>query len=177
MDSNRIDYLLERYFAGDSSLADERELRAAFQSDALAERYPKAAALFRYQAAGKTRRLAPAAARATQARTFGVAASRRTLAVIPGYYWVLRIAAALLIGIAAFHWLDRAPSVAAFPIAETTQTVDWSKYEVTDPEEAARILSRSLRQMSGGMRSGLQTAGSELRKIKRLTDPVPAGSQ
>ena len=61
MDSNRIDYLLERYFAGDSSLADERELRVAFQSDALTERYPKAAALFRYQAAGQTRRLAPAA--------------------------------------------------------------------------------------------------------------------
>jgi hypothetical protein len=172
MDFNRIETLLERYNAGETTLAEEKELRQAFQDEALAQRYPAAAQWFGYQVAAKKRRLRPAAARATQRRISGTAAPRRTLAVS----WVLRIAAALLIGIAAFQWLARDPAVTGFPVAETETTVDWSKYEVTDPAEAARILSRSLRTMSGEMRSGLKTAGQEIRKVNSLTDPVAAGS-
>lgn len=172
MDSKRIETLLESYYAGETTLAEEKELRQVFQNEDLADRYPDAARWFGYQVAAKKRRLAPAAARATQRRISGATAPRRTLAV----HWVLRIAAALLIGIAAFQWLNHEPVVTRFPVAETQRTVDWSKYEVTDPEEAARILSKSLRTMSGGMNSGLKTAGKGIRKINRLTDPVPTGS-
>ncbi len=51
------------------------------------------------------------------------------------------------------------PSLTDVPIAEAkTKTIDWSKYEVTDPEEAYIVL-----------RNALGTASAEMNRSARIT--------
>ncbi len=87
----------------------------------------------------------------------------------------LAAAATILLLVLAVNGWQRThlPAIGTFPMAETTgeSTVDWSRYEITDPEEAARVLVKSLRTVSQEMATGKEKA-APLRQLKLLSDPL-----
>ena len=57
MDSEKINELLAKYWEGETSLAEEQELRVYFREGQVPENLKETAALFRYFDAGKGRTL------------------------------------------------------------------------------------------------------------------------
>jgi hypothetical protein len=143
--------LLHRYFASDTTLAEEHELRAYFRAGDVAPRLAALDPMFDYwDRAGKI--IAPPARPAPV----------RRLQQRPAVKWLMATAAAVLLLFTANGWLDDQPGPHDLPIAaavaQKKTPIDWSKYEVTDPEEAYRVL-----------RSALKIASSEMNRSTRLT--------
>lgn len=146
--------LLDRYFLGETSLEEEQQLRAYFRAGDI---HPELAAyppLFSYwEQAGQI--VAP-----QQRRT----AIRRRLPV----RWLAAVAAAVLLLFSLHSWFDQQqPDLTSFPIAEA-QPIDWSKYEVTDPEEAYRILRGALTTASAEINRGPKITIRELGEVRRM---------
>ena len=128
--------LLERYFAGETSLEEERRLGAYFANpakvDPVLHQY---APLFAYWARER--------AKEPERQGFRPPARRRWLAVSAA---AAALAACLLLA----AWWFLLPNITksgrlAGADAATTQPIDWSRYEVTDEREAIRLLHRSLK--------------------------------
>ena len=87
---------------------------------------------------------------------------------------LLAVAAAMLLLMVSFrYWPADSEAILAegegeaFPLSEET---DWSKYEVTDPEEALTILAGSLRQVAEPVRTSTR-ATRPLNHLTKLTNP------
>ncbi|MBB4079655.1 hypothetical protein GGR28_002280 [Lewinella aquimaris] len=145
--------LMQRYFAGETSLAEEKELRTYFQSENVDPTLQPYIPLFRYW---EVERAVVAPRRPTKTRRL----PRILLAIA---------AALLLVLVARFAQLSTAPAVTAFPVAER-QPVDWSRYEVTDEGEALRILKAVLKTTSEKMKQGPAITLRELREVEEILD-------
>ena len=129
MNHARATVLLERYFAGNSTLAEERDLQTYFRDTAdVPPELVSYAPLFAYW--DRERQVSAPLRKVTRRRNW-----RRTL---------LAVAAALLLLLAVRGtYLWQQPSLTTFPVAER-QPVDWSRHEITDRAEAARTLRAAL---------------------------------
>ncbi|MEM1357390.1 MAG: hypothetical protein AAGF89_04285 [Bacteroidota bacterium] len=137
MTTEQVNELLERYFAGETSLAEEKQLRTYFLTEELSTEHEQYLPLFAYWD------LAAQAAPSTKV-------VRRRLSL----RW-LSAAAAVMLLLVANSWFKVQPDLSGdFPMfaeaveAKEPKTVDWSKYEVTDKEEAIRILHAVLKTTS-----------------------------
>lgn len=156
--------LLDRYFAGESSLADEARLRAYFAGDDVDPRHQSLQPLFAYWAAAAEVTAPPAK---TPVRKPARTRSLR---------WVLSAAAAVLLLLVANAWCNRQPAQtaggpyagSAFPIEPATQpkTIDWSKYEVSADEEGYRALRGALKTASTALNQPATT--DVIRELDKL---------
>ncbi len=145
--------LIERYFAGETTLAEEGALRDYFRSGNTAPELDAYAPLFRYW---ELEREVTAPVRKARAR--------RLLRV------VLAIAAALLLLLVArIVHQSQQPPLSSFPVAER-QPVDWSRYEITDEKEAMRFLHGVLKTTSEKMQQGPSITLRELREVEEILD-------
>jgi hypothetical protein len=146
--------LLDRYFLGETSLEEEQQLRAYFRDGDI---HPELAAyppLFSYwEQAGEI--VAPKAKRP---------AVRRRLPM----RWLTAAAASAVLLLSLNTWFNQQPDLTSFPIAEAKQPIDWSKYEVTDPEEAVRILHGALKIASTEINRGPKITIQELGEVRKL---------
>ncbi|MGB3548977.1 MAG: hypothetical protein WBA17_18530 [Saprospiraceae bacterium] len=167
MNANERDELLRRYRAAETTLAEEQRLRDYFARQPAGADLPPEAVLFGYYTAAGRGRLPTAAETRIRARL----RSRPRRYLLRG----LAAAATILLLVLALNGWQRThlPAISTFPMAETTgeSTVDWSRYEITDPEEAARVLVKSLRTVSQEMATGKEKA-APLRQLKLLSDPL-----
>lgn len=159
MDYNTVRALLDRYFAADTSAAEEAALHDYFRKGPVDPRLAAHAAWFDYLRLAREQQL-PAGWQGQlhpyrpRLRPWRMAAA---------------IAAALLLLLLALSGIYRLPSSATTkPVA----SIDWSHYEVEDPQEAARILNASLRKAGDGLRTGGSEAGRELQRLERLVEPI-----
>lgn len=145
MTHSEAEILLHRYFEGTTSLNEEARLREYFRAGDVRPDLAELDPMFAYwDAAAKV--TAPPAKRT---------AFRRRMPL----RWLFAAAAAVLLFFAAGNWFNQQPGLTDFPIAAAeTKTIDWSKYEVTDPEEAYKVL-----------RNALGTASAELNRSARIT--------
>ena len=128
MNHARATALLERYFAGETTLAEERDLNHYFQREDIAPELAPYAPLFAYW--DRERQVSAPPRKGTRRLNY-----QRTL---------LAVAAALLLLLAVRGtYLWQQPNLTNFPVAER-QPVDWSRYEITDRAEAARTLRAAL---------------------------------
>ncbi len=140
-------HLLDRYFLGETTLEEEQQLRAYFRAGDVHPDLAIYPPLFTYwdEAAEIT---APVRIRPVR-RRFPVR-------------WLSVAAAAAMLLFGLNTWFAPATVInGGFPIAEAQAQpapIDWSKYEVTDPEEAYLIL-----------RGALKTASTELNRGTRIT--------
>ena len=143
MTHSEAEILLHRYFEGTTSLDEEARLREYFRAGDVRPDLAELDPLFAYwdEAANI---MAPPVKKA---------AARRRLPL----RWLSAAAAAVLLLFAAGNWFGQQPSLTDFPIAQA-KTIDWSKYEVTDPEEAYTVL-----------RNALGTASAEMNRSARIT--------
>ncbi|WP_116106267.1 hypothetical protein [Lewinella sp. IMCC34191] len=146
--------LIERYFAGETTLEEERSLKAYFQSGDVAQELQTYAPLFAYwqQEASLTAPPRPVARRRRLPR------------------WLLAAAAAVLL-ILTLQIVHRQqePRVSNFPVAQR-QPVDWSRYEITDEEEAMRFLKTVLKNTSENLTRGPEITIRELREVEQILD-------
>ncbi|MBC6995592.1 hypothetical protein QWY85_13240 [Neolewinella lacunae] len=141
MTSAQASALLDRYFAGESTLAEEAQLRHYFCAGDVDPDLAHYAPLFAYWTAASD---VTAPRKSRPARRLPLR-------------WLAAVAVALALVLVANGWQRPTQPLSAFPIAEA-KPVDWSKYEITDQKEAYRVL-----------RAALKTASTELNRGPRIT--------
>jgi len=154
IDHTTAEKLLHRYFDGETSLAEETELRAYFRAGGVRADLAALDPMFGYWEEQREIK-APATLKP-------IARQRR-----PPVRWLMATAAAVLLLLTANGWLQRPPDITEFQIAEKKE-IDWSQYEVTDPEEAYRILRGALKTASTEMNRGTRITVRELGEMGRV---------
>lgn len=147
MTHSEAEILLHRYFEGTTTLEEETRLREYFRAGDVHPDLAELDPLFAYWAEAAN----------VMAPPVKKAAIRRRLPL----RWLSAVAAAVLLLFAAGNWFNQQPDLTNFPIAQAeteTRAIDWSKYEVTDPEEAYKVL-----------RNALGTASAEMNRSARIT--------
>lgn len=149
--------LLDRYFAGETSLTEEQQLRAYFQSGDIDPAHQTFAPLFAYWTAETAVTAPPARRVVTRPR-------------LRSLRWILSAAAAVLLLVLANAWCNQQPELTDFPIAEaaTPKTIDWSKYEVSADEDGYRALRGALKTASTALNDSPQAAVRELDKMSAV---------
>ena len=156
MSADRIQQLLDRYYAGESSLEEERALRAYFRSGRVAPEHRAHAPLFAYWGGQRELRSPKRPlVRRLRLRWLAVAAA---------------VALLLLAGRLALPDHQR-QELTDFPVV-ARQPVDWGKYEITDEHEALRLLSGALRQASDGLRTGTDLTLREVHRSGEYLHPL-----
>lgn len=156
MNHYRATELIERYFAGETSLAEEDELKNYFAGSDVAPELADYAPLFAYW----------------QRESEVVAPPRRTKVLRLPRFMLAAAAALALLVMARTLTRDPAPLIShdpvltEFPVAEP---VDWSSYEVTDEREALLILKTTLGTASRQLNRGTAIT---LRKLKRVDEAL-----
>lgn len=173
MNHDHIRRLLDRYEAAETTLAEERELRAYFQADdGVAADLRRYAPLFAVQRvlAKAAPTTAPSGPWDAAPTTLRVAHRRRTR-------WLGLAAAAAVALLIALALPNLISEDAPGPLAQNSTTttpptpaVDWSKYEITDPEEAVRLTRGALATVATGLRSGGELTHRELGRLKPIGD-------
>jgi hypothetical protein len=157
MSHEQVTELLDRYFAGETSREEERQLQTYFRVGNVAEQLLPYRPLFSYW---ERERRVKAPARVVNFRP-----RRRQLP-----RWLLTIAAGLALLLAVNWALDqREPDVTEFPVAERTP-VDWSRYEITDEKEALRFVRSVLQTTSDRLHQGPEITLRELREVNEILD-------
>lgn len=162
-----MDYktLIEKYFAGETTLEEEKHLKAYFRNEASVEdglkRYIP---LFRFFKDEQARGLSAdfeqqvTTKLSTPARRFHLKPIR--IAVAAAITALVLVAATLV-----YIEVNRTPETA--PVA----AIDWSKYEPKTPEEAYKITRAALMKVSSGMNRGVGLAAEKVDvEIQRLND-------
>lgn len=158
MNNDYIAKILEKYFAGHTTLEEEAELSAFFRKGDLPAEWRPYQAIFQFR---------EAAAAISMPRELEVAIEQdidhlaaTAVRRLPRRSF-LRYAAAiavLLIGLA--WWLQEEPAT------PTTAAIDWSKYEPENPEEAVVAYQNALRQLSKAMYTGASSAAQNVKRIE-----------
>jgi len=159
MEDQMIRQLLDRYFEGETSLEEEAQLRRAFQQKEVPEDLQPFRPLFRYLNQEREARLDQGFEQRLleqideKPETPPAAIMRR----LPVQRWAVGIAAAVVLALGLF-WLYQP---ATFQQQEEVAAIDWSKYEVDDPEEAFKITQSALLQASQELNQGTKVAAEE----------------
>lgn len=147
MDYPTIRALLDRYWAGETTLAEEERLRAYFrQAEALDERLKVDAAWFGYtqtQAAQRSQRQLPILRTTRQRRLWSWAAAASIIVLLSISWW-------------QSYYLNKPLTVVAEQVEEDT-------YE--DPEEAFRATKRALLRLSKELNQGVASTQAGLKRI------------
>ncbi len=160
-----MDYktLIEKYFAGETTLEEERSLKAYFRNEASVEDGLKGyAPLFRFFEKEQARVLPAGFEQQVQAeRTI----KGRRFRLSPLRIAAAAAIAALLLMAGVLVYREVVPETA--PVA----AIDWSKYEPKTPEEAYKITRAALMKVSSEMNRGVGLAAEKVDlEIQRLSD-------
>ncbi len=163
MDYKLMEQLLEKYFEGETSLKEESRLRDYFQHEDVPEALRPYQPLFQHLEEERAHELSSDFDRKLL-RQLEEARPGTRVRYLSARTWVLRIAAAFVIGLGLW-W--------AYVSQNSFQTrqqagIDWSKYEVQTPEEAFRLTSSALLKASSELNQGASTAAHEMDKLKKV---------
>ena len=153
MKHTRAKELMDRYFAGQTSLREEQALRDYFTQERVAGELTEYRALFTYWSS-QAEVTAPVRK-----------AERRQLP-----RWIMAVAAGLLLLLVARLALrSQRPALTGFPVAER-QEIDWSRYEITDEKQALQFVRTVLSNTSDRFQSGPRITIRELRGVEEILD-------
>lgn len=155
--------LLDDYFEGQTSLEEEALLKRAFQRDDLPEDLQGYRPLFGY-----LKQSAPTVLGDDfDAKVLGqIQPQEAKVQHLSPRTWVLRVAAAVILALGVF-WLyeDYQPAQ-----QQEVASVDWSKYEVQDPQQAFAITSGALKRASLELNEGTDVAAQGFeRNLKEIS--------
>lgn len=153
-----LDQLLERYFAGETNLAEETELRQWLSSPDLPAAYQSYAALLRVWQDKKKEELDDtfftSFEQALRQEAQPPTPSRKTPRLRPAF-WVRSAAAVLLLATAGYwHWYEQSPPA--------TDTINWAQYEPKTPEEAFRVYRNAMQKLTGDIKKGSARAAQKV---------------
>lgn len=162
MHNQEWEQLLKRYYAGETSLEEERVIRQRLLNQKDEESVEgKLTAYFRDQ---KQLTLPMTTAARIRQRITGKTARQRQLRV------GLSVAAAFILAVSSWFLQPQLADVVNGDPTVATVT-DWSKYEVEDPEAAAAIIMQSLHAVSDNFRAG-KNAMQGITNAANLREPL-----
>ena len=183
LSTNRLRALLARYEAAETTVEEERELKALLHSPDLPSEFRADAAFFGVQQVLAKAEM-PLRAETTSA-PWNLDVAQTPKAISPAgvrlahrrkLWRITAIAATLLVAIVASLFLFSTPDSSSQPIAQQSTTVDWSKYEVTNPEEATRITRAAFATVSQGIESGGRITSKGIGRIEPIHYAIKAKS-
>ncbi len=152
MDYNAV---IKRYFAGETTLEEEKALRDAFRKGKAPEELREFAPWFQ---------LLDQESEAKSARPFDLPTPNKpvvfTLTTLRKV--LVRVAAVALVAFGVWNLTPSAKPAGAL-------AVDWSKYEVTDEQEALKITRAALKRVSKTLELGAKTAVGQVEKLEEIT--------
>jgi hypothetical protein len=163
MDYQLINNLLEKYFEGETNLQEEKQLKHFFTQEAVPEEFSSYQPLFQYFEQEAQPELDAGfeekVLRAIEKTDARVVPMRRISMV----RWMSRAAA--VIALVALGWWASDQITTPAPV---TAGIDWSKYEVQDPEEAFKFTQVAFLKASSELNRGTNTAAREVGNLKTL---------
>ena len=162
-DHQHIQNLLDNYFEGQTSIADEQQLQQFFQQKNIPEPFQPYAGWFQFVTAEQAQSIGPdflPQLRQQIAVEEIPRAATKVLRLPP----VIQRIAAITIGIGLITWLWSS-KVHKPP---TAKAIDWSQYEPETPAEAMAIYQKTMMKVSVHLNQGVTKASSKLQKIEDL---------
>jgi len=158
MDYKLINQLLEKYWEGESTLEEEQQLKAYFNSSELADEHKEFVPLFQYLKSEKEQLLRTEVIDTTLQRIEEEA--QKPVAKTRRLYIVLSRAAAVLLLLAA-----------SFQVYQyQTQEEQKALYvEIEDPEEAYQKTKEALMLVSKELNKGKRKAKKKIKKVDKIT--------
>ena len=169
MNNNKyIQILIDKYFAGESNLQEEKILREYFNGENISPAVEEYTGIFQHFSNAKKESLSDsfdakilAEIKNLESNTFQVAhRSAKTSHFRLTVKYISRVAAVLLIGISIW-WMY--PTESNKP---TTVATDWSKYEVKTAEEALKVTQLALTKVSYEMNSGASMVANNISRTR-----------
>ncbi|HMQ49940.1 MAG TPA: hypothetical protein PKA00_21065 [Saprospiraceae bacterium] len=169
MDNKRINTLIDRYFEGETSLQEEAQLRRYFSQDEVPAELEKYQTLFQYFS-GEAQaelgqdfdeRLFQQIEALDKKQPISAQAKIRSL-----HFYLVRVAAVVVLALGVWWTVQHHLPKAA---AEETAAVDWSKYEVKDPQQAFKLTAAALHKASAELNQGANMAAKEVDNLKEIT--------
>lgn len=157
IDQTTAGTLLNRYFAGETSLAEETQLRVYFASGEVAPDHRAYAPLFAYWASAQE--VTAPDSLTLPAEAGGTVTPLRPRSRLFSLRYLAAAAATVLLLLLANVWCNRQPAAATGPLAGASfpmeapaaQPVDWSRFAVSADEEGYRALRSALKKASGAV--------------------------
>lgn len=168
MDYKIMQQLLDKYFKGETSLREERDLQAYFCKGNVHESLLPYQPMFQVFEEAQMRKL-DAAFDARLLEQLQIVDKQPRTRVLHLRVWMARAAAVLLIAAGAWWVVEKMQQPIEKPVAEA-KTIDWSKYEPKTPEEAYQVLQTSLKKVSVEFNDGAETAAKNVNKVKSMSE-------
>jgi len=178
-DPQKLRALLDRYEAAETSVAEERELKTLLKADDLPSEFAHYRQWFGIQKAiGSAKTSKPFAEAPWLAPTKNGAdhGEKPILKVVSNRSRINYrhgIAAAILLALVMAAGLlllsrNNTQTPAFAETVETPATIDWSRYEITDPKKAARITRAALANVSQRIENGSKITSREVSRIEPI---------
>lgn len=155
-----IHQLIERYFAGESTLKEEQQLRDYFQQTNIAPDLEQYKPLFNFFQTEQQQKTSKHFARKLEQPP---KAKVKHLAM----RWAAIAATVALLLAAGGYWLNQQE----VQTPQTAQAIDWSKYEPKTEAEALFITKKALSRTSEVINQGMATASGEIDNIQQILQP------
>ena len=156
-DKSHIAQLLDRYFAGESTLEEEQVLRDYFQQDDIPAEWASYRDLFCYF---------QTAATLQSARDFEQQLQPKRIRPLRSWLAYAAAIALLVASVGLYFWPTADAAVA------TTSTINWEQYEPATKEEAAQVLHRALKHTANTMHRGFELTAQEVRVVQTIIEPL-----
>lgn len=168
MEHQDIKDLLDRYFAGETTLQEEQNLRQFFQNTPnIPVEWKPYQPLFQFFAEEKNTQLGEQFDDQFMDRLKTVVP--KTTARVVSLRWISRIAAVAVIAIALWQLYPTQIAKPIPPIAKVEKpTIDWSKYEPKTEEEAIRITQKAFHRVAYELERGTSMAASNVEKMGEM---------
>lgn len=158
MDYNTIKALLDKYFAGETSLTEEEQLRTYFQDSTVHEDFRSYQALFGFFAQEKRQKTSPNFEERFESKQSTRKTSLRVVRV-----WSAAAAVVLLLTAAWYLYPDT-----GVVTTEPQASIDWEQYEPKTTAEAAEVTKGAFMRTSKAMYQSLNQAVSEVENVKKI---------
>ncbi|WP_373551668.1 hypothetical protein [Haliscomenobacter sp.] len=168
MKQQQIQSLLDKYFAGESSLQEEAQLRQLLQTEPISAEHLNYREWFQLLEEEAELSLGDDFDAKVMA---AIEASNKPKPVIRtlSVAWVLRIAAVFALVATGLWWLVRSNPVEQPIVAEAeVKVIDWSKYEPKTVEEAYEVTRKALRKVATEFNEGTAIATQSIDKMGEM---------
>lgn len=161
MNDKQLNQLLDRYFAAETSLEEEAQLRAFFRQDELPAEWQPYQAIFQELEQQSAIQLPASVEKEIMARI-----ESESSASVRRMHWrpMLRYAAAVALLVTAVSWWW----TNTLPPEQTTAGIDWSQYEPDTPEEAAKIYHEAILKLSTALNKGANSAAKNVKRVETV---------
>lgn len=165
MDYDNIQALLDKYFEGNSSLAEERELKAYFQQNEIDPAFEAYRTLFVWQVEEQSISLPSQFQDKLLAE---IEAQQKTGFVRRFLSHPMSQVAAVLVLLAGMWWAYQTDTAAAEPGEGVTAEINWEQYEPKTKEEALTITRNAMVMLSKELNRGTARVAKEVVKVRQL---------